>query len=1479
MKTLKRGLLFSALIGASTAGPVGGCIASDTRRCYSISFAIALDRVLGKSRFVPFAMISPPQAFFFNLVVALLLSKPPGLLVCSAEPAPQQEPYHRYVVVGAGPGGLQLAHFLHSAQRDYVILDSAARPGSFFRSYPRMRQLISINKRIGSDAGDVALDYAMRHDWNSLLTEPSHSSSQTRHLFEMAPWRCPGHAAAGADVNATCFAPAASSSDPRIKLGSAPPRTLFRDFSSDFYPHADSLVAYLEHFAGPNSQRSRLPTCAVQPQGNHLCDAVGAADADAHEGEPLRIRPNTTVLKVAAHPAWAAAAAKGMTEAACIAAGVPRFLLTLQARHGDGAEGEQQQQLAATFLVWAAGLQSTPRSESPGVQAALDAQWPGVYTYSTAPTDMAAYANKTVLVVGRGNAAFELANSMLEVAARVHVVGRYPRRVRLSLETHYPGDVRLLHARLLETYLLKSLDGMLEANLPAMTLRRTPSGRFNFSPHDGEATSTGRNEGSDTSVCRRDAWGRDTNQACAVFTFEYDAVISCAGWKLDTSPFDAAVRPELTATGKHPATTPLFESVNVPGLYFAGTLMHGRDAKRSSGGFIHGFRYLVRALHRHLEEVEASALAQVHGLSATRAHSGSGSSDTSVSALAPIRDTAMLWPRRQLRGLRHAAHALLERINVAAGPYQMFGQLADVIVLPPLQLPPAIAQEEGKTSFGGHGVRAAGDEPWSFPDAATPGTYLAQALPPWNMPPSRLGAQGHEGADDGLDSDSDPLGVGEHVPDSHIHDNGGLSAYSFRRDAAQSAADESIDRALRGGLLLEEVPVAAIPDKARAWCEQAAAAGATAAASSATAADMPAGRLHSMAVTSSVACTGGLPVEFVTLTLEYGGAHAPPYLQPAEGGAVQGPGLQQHYSDLPRSTPAGEHTASFAGHDTPAAPPSRVLDPFSTARVNGSVADAQFSTFLHPVLRFYHTALWQQQPGKAGEDASQHTAGAPPAAALHGKQHAGHAPPLPPPALEVHLLEDFYVAFTSHTSHVLAVTRFLQDVGARRVQAALAAAAQQRQQQEFMPSESSEAADSIAADAAAVAATSCTAEGNAACSHSADAPMQHALAAIWQSQVEGSPVLSAGLPALGQDGAPDARADLLLQLLTPRRSALYLHGTGVAGGHAWFHRLSRAAADSMLGYSNAAGVAGDAGPHALLLHVVDPFPSPPTDGTAGSDGFSSALSPEAAAVLRARLTRLRRFHASCSARLRGLAPLVVMLARGEEEAAAVAGAAGALATPHAALWLPRCGWQRLPVFASDPNSSDVPKDCAAQPRSPASYTQTASALEAAVVDGPLPLYPSCSMQGGLADESCHSFHTALQEESMMIAHGHVETGLLPDTRSIDAFGKPVECQQGSCHDSHPLPLPPTDETPSDQLRYHQEHLRHGEPSVSLGLSSSPAHFADHDSGFEPTGAPSSLSWRDDERTDVELQRMCDSSVAMLQQLAAMQRQGAKPGVN
>ena len=73
-----------------------------------------------------------------------------------------------YLVIGAGPAGLQLGYFLERAGRDYLILEAGAAPGKFFRTFPRHRRLISINKpHTGWDDPELNL----RMDWNSLLSD------------------------------------------------------------------------------------------------------------------------------------------------------------------------------------------------------------------------------------------------------------------------------------------------------------------------------------------------------------------------------------------------------------------------------------------------------------------------------------------------------------------------------------------------------------------------------------------------------------------------------------------------------------------------------------------------------------------------------------------------------------------------------------------------------------------------------------------------------------------------------------------------------------------------------------------------------------------------------------------------------------------------------------------------------------------------------------------------------------------------------------------------------------------------------------------------------------------------------------------------------------------------------------------------------------------------------------------------------------
>jgi thioredoxin reductase len=103
--------------------------------------------------------------------------------------------YKDYIVIGAGPAGVQLGYYFEKSQQDYLILERGSSPGETFKFFPRHRILISINKRF---TGHTHPDFNMRHDWNSLLCDDNSIS--------------------------------------------------FKDYDKEFFPHADSMVTYINDY-------------------------------------------------------------------------------------------------------------------------------------------------------------------------------------------------------------------------------------------------------------------------------------------------------------------------------------------------------------------------------------------------------------------------------------------------------------------------------------------------------------------------------------------------------------------------------------------------------------------------------------------------------------------------------------------------------------------------------------------------------------------------------------------------------------------------------------------------------------------------------------------------------------------------------------------------------------------------------------------------------------------------------------------------------------------------------------------------------------------------------------------------------------------------------------------------------------------------------------------------------------------------------
>jgi thioredoxin reductase len=76
--------------------------------------------------------------------------------------------------------------------------------------------------------------------------------------------------------------------------------------------------------------------------------------------------------------------------------------------------------------------------------------------YNDISTERSAYTNKSIAIVGAGNAGFETFSDVMEEAAFVHIHSRSS--IKFAWETHYVGDVRSINTLPIDNYQLKSQD-------------------------------------------------------------------------------------------------------------------------------------------------------------------------------------------------------------------------------------------------------------------------------------------------------------------------------------------------------------------------------------------------------------------------------------------------------------------------------------------------------------------------------------------------------------------------------------------------------------------------------------------------------------------------------------------------------------------------------------------------------------------------------------------------------------------------------------------------------------------------------------------------------------------------------------------------------------------------------------------------------------------------------------------------------------
>lgn len=236
------------------------------------------------------------------------------------------------------------------------------------------------------------------------------------------------------------------------------------------------------------------------------------------------------------------------------------------------------------------------------------------------------FEGQSVLILGRGNSAFETANSIYGATNVIHMVGRS--RVRLAWATHYVGDLRAVNNALLDTYQLKSLDGVIESTVDEVQFVK---------------------EGDKLVIKFRDDED-DIQYGIDNFALRepYDRIIRCLGFKFDMEIFknNTRVSSGRSRSKKYPNILHNYESFDNPHMYFAGTNTHSLDFRKSAGGFIHGFRYTARALHRLLE----------------------------------WKYEQVPWPSMNAP-ITELINMIFKRLNEASGTYQMFAVLGDIIIL------------------------------------------------------------------------------------------------------------------------------------------------------------------------------------------------------------------------------------------------------------------------------------------------------------------------------------------------------------------------------------------------------------------------------------------------------------------------------------------------------------------------------------------------------------------------------------------------------------------------------------------------------------------------------------------------------------------------------------------------------------------------------------------------------------------------------
>ncbi|EMI40457.1 NAD(P)-binding domain-containing protein [Rhodopirellula sp. SWK7] len=356
-----------------------------------------------------------------------------------------------FLIIGAGPAGVQLGYFMKRAGYDHLILEAHDRPGTFLEKYPRHGKLLSINK---IHTGYSDRESQLRYDWNSLLCDDD----------EMA----------------------------------------FGKYSKEYFPSTEDYARYTRDFV---------------------------------ERFDLDIQFNTRVESVE--------------------------------KKDNGAEGYVVRDNHGTVyhvrcLVVAVGVQKPYIPEIPGIELTEN--------YADMSIDPDDFAGQRVLILGKGNSAFETANHLISATRVTHLCSPSP--IKMAWQTHFFGHLRAVNNDFLDTYILKGQNSVLDATVDSI---KKVDGEYHV-----EITFT-HAEGQRASLA-------------------YDRVLCCTGFRWDPTFFSDNCRPDMACEDRLPAMTSGWESTNLPGVFYAGTITQIRDLKKTMSSVLHGFRFNTAALFNLLAE-------------------------------------------------------------------------------------------------------------------------------------------------------------------------------------------------------------------------------------------------------------------------------------------------------------------------------------------------------------------------------------------------------------------------------------------------------------------------------------------------------------------------------------------------------------------------------------------------------------------------------------------------------------------------------------------------------------------------------------------------------------------------------------------------------------------------------------------------------------------------------------------------------------